>query len=461
MSIKPKPTELKIPKGMHDILPADQRYWERIRRVVREVSAFYGFERIDTPIVEATDLFVRSVGEETDIVTKELYSFKTKGGDDLTLRPEGTAGVVRAYLEHGMGSLPQPVKFSYVGPMFRHENPQRGRYRQLTQFGFEVVGDGDPVIDAQIMQLLAVIAAEVGLKSVLFRVNSIGCAACRPQHRKALVQFYRSKTARLCKDCRRRIKTNPLRLLDCKQEACVELRNLAPHGLDHLCPACHNHFRAVLEFLDELQLSYDLDPFLVRGLDYYTKTVFELFPEDSAVVPKPDSETSTPAPTPALALGGGGRYDDLVELLGGKPTPAVGAACGMERWVELIVNRGVRTSDRGRPRVFLAQLGELAKKKSLRLMEEFRKAGVAVAESLGRQSIKAQLRSAARLGVEYTLIIGQKETLDGTVIIREMHSGMQELVALEKVVSETKRRLSASRPPSGARPVLAPDHDDV
>ncbi len=443
---------------MHDILPSDQKCWERIRRAVREISAFYGFERIDTPIVEATDLFVRSVGEETDIVTKELYSFKTKGGDEFTLRPEGTAGVVRAYLEHGMVNLPQPVKLFYVGPMFRHENPQRGRYRQLTQFGFEAVGDADPVIDVQIMQLLSVVAAEVGLKNILFRVNSIGCAACRPQYRKALTQFYRPKAVRLCKDCRRRITVNPLRLLDCKQEVCVEIRRLAPQGVDHLCPACHNHFKSVLEFLDELQLTYHLDPFLVRGLDYYTRTVFELFPEEpETVAPAPDS----PTPTPALALGGGGRYDDLVELLGGKPTPAVGAACGIERWAQLLESRGARTVERGRPRIFLAQLGDLAKKKSLRLMEEFRKAGVAVAESLGRQSIKAQLRSAARHGVEYTLIMGQKETLDGTVIIREMNSGMQELVALEKVVAETKRRLASSRAPSVVRPVLAPDHDDA
>lgn len=455
---KAKPITPQAPRGMHDILPADQKHWERIRRAVREISAFYGFERIDTPIVEATDLFVRSVGEETDIVTKELYSFKTKGGDELTLRPEGTAGVVRAYLEHGMVNLPQPVKFSYVGPMFRHESPQRGRYRQLWQFGFEVVGDGDPVIDVQIMQLLSVVAAEVGLKNVLFRVNSIGCSACRPQYRKALVQFYRPKAVRLCRDCQRRIKTNPLRLLDCKQEACVEIRRHAPQGVDHLCPLCHTHFKSVLEFLDELQLPYHLDPFLVRGLDYYTRTVFELFPEElEPVLPAAESPTSTPA----LALGGGGRYDDLVELLGGKPTPAVGAACGMDRWAELLENRGARTVERGRPRIFLAQLGDLAKKKSLRLMEEFRKAGVAVAESLGRQSIKAQLRSAARHGVEYTLIMGQKETLDGTVIIREMNSGMQELVALEKVVAETKRRLAASRPLSGARPVIAPDHDDA
>lgn len=444
---------------MHDILPADQKYWERIRRAVREISAFYGFERIDTPIVEATELFVRSVGEETDIVTKELYSFKTKGGDELTLRPEGTAGVVRAYLEHGMVNLPQPVKLSYVGPMFRHESPQRGRYRQLWQFGFEVVGEADPVIDVQIMQLLSVVAAEVGLKNVLFRVNSIGCIACRPQYRKALTQFYRPKAVRLCRDCRRRITTNPLRLLDCKQEACVEIRRQAPQGVDHLCPACHSHFKSVLEFLDELQLPYHMDPFLVRGLDYYTRTVFELFPEEPGVVAKPDGEPSAPAP--ALALGGGGRYDDLVELLGGKPTPAVGAACGIERWAQFLEDRGVRTVERGRPRIFLAQLGDLAKKKSLRLMEEFRKAGVAVAESLGRQSIKAQLRSAARHGVEFTLIMGQKETLDGTVIIREMNSGMQELVAIEKVVAETKRRLAISRAPSAVRPVIAPDHDDA
>lgn len=440
---------------MHDILPVEQKYWERIRRAVSEVSAFYGFERIDTPIVEASELFVRAVGQDTDIVTKELYSFKTKGGDDLTLRPEGTAGVVRAYLEHGMVNFPQPVKLHYLGPMFRHESPQRGRYRQLWQFGFEVIGDADPVIDVQIMQLLSVVAVEVGLKGVIFKVNSIGCAACRSQYRKALTQFYRPKIARLCKDCRHRLRANPLRLLDCKQEACGEIRNHAPHGVDHLCGPCHNHFRTVLEFLDELQLPYDLDPFLVRGLDYYTRTVFELFPEELEVESKTDGEAK-PA---VLALGGGGRYDDLVELLGGKPTPAVGAACGLERWVELLQSREVRVSERGRPRVFLAQLGELAKKKSLRLLEEFRRAGVPVAESLGRQSIKAQLRAAARLGVEFTLIMGQKETLDGTVIIREMNSGMQELVALEKLVGETKRRLAASRP-SAVRPALPPGEPD-
>lgn len=453
---KGKTVALQAPRGMHDILPADQKYWERIRRAVREVAAFYNFERIDTPIVEAAELFVRSVGEDTDIVSKEMYSFKTKGGDDLTLRPEGTAGVVRAYLERGMASLPQPVKLYYLGPMFRHESPQRGRYRQLWQFGFEVIGETDPVIDAQIMQLITVVAAEVGLKNLTVKINSIGCLECRAAYRKALAQHYRPKAAKLCKDCRRRIKTNVLRLLDCKHESCAELRQTAPHGVDHLCSACHSHFRAVLEFLDELSVSYDLDPFLVRGLDYYTKTVFEIFPEESGPAPEGVAVSA------ALALGGGGRYDDLVELLGGKPTPAVGAACGMERWVELMQALEVRIPERNRPRVFLAQLGELAKKKSLKLLEDFRKAGVQIAESLGRESIKSQLRSAARLGVEFTLIMGQKETLDGTIIIREMNSGMQELVALEKVVAETKRRLAASRPVGIVRPPLpATDRDEA
>lgn len=428
---------LQAPKGMHDIMPQDQLYWNMVRLASARVLAEYGFERIDSPIVESAELFLRGVGASTEVIEKQMYVFKTRGGDSLALRPEITASVVRAYIEHGMHTLPQPIKLWYHGPVFRHEAPGAGRYRQFWQIGVETLGDENAVLDAEAMQALYALFLELGLSDAMIHINSIGDAVCRPNYRKALVAYYRTRREKLCKDCERRLTANPLRLLDCKEPGCRELRREAPQIVDHLCEACHAHFREVIEFLDEAGLPYMLDPYLVRGLDYYTRTVFEYFLEGETV-----EGNEEPAAT-GLALGGGGRYDGLAELLGGKPTPAVGWAAGVERIIEVLRARAIAPRAKymsPAPRVFLAQLGDLGKRKGLKLFEELRRAGIPTAEAFSKDSLKAQLRIASRLGATWTLILGQKEALDGMIIVREMSSGIQEMVALDRVVEELKKK---------------------
>jgi len=426
-------TKTKIfqaPRGTYDILPDDQIYWERIRRVVRDLGEDYGFGRIDTPIIEDTGVFVKGTGETTDIVQKQMYSFRTKGGDSLTLRPEGTPGIIRAYLENGMINLPHPIKLYYIGPMFRYEHPQAGRFRQFYQFGFETIGGQEPVLDVQIIQLFLHILRDLGLKKVGVQINSIGCPECRPNFRRALVDYYRNRKTRICPECQKRIKINPLRLLDCKEEKCQPVKTAAPSSIDYLCHQCHNHFKSVLEFLDELEIPYFLNHQLVRGLDYYTKTVFEMWPQEAPEGREP------------ISLGGGGRYDRLVKTLGGKATPAVGIAAGIERIVGAMKEQGVKIISKGGPKVFLVQLGEMGQRKSLKLFEELHKAEIPVAESVSKPSIKAQLKIADKLGTKFSLILGQQEALDGSVIIRDMESGVQETVPIGKVVIELKKRLA-------------------
>jgi len=410
---------------MHDILPEDQKYLKVINNKIEEIAGFYGFAKIDTPFVEQAELFSKGLGFSTDVVQKQMYSFRTKGGDLLTLRPEGTAPVVRAYIENGMFNLPQPVKLFYFGPFFRYENPQAGRYRQFWQFGFEVLGEEGSVMDAQIVQIFYNILKELGLKNLIVEINSIGDSQCRPYYKKLLASYLRSREQLLCSDCRRRLKENPLRVLDCKEEECQPIKEQAPQTVDHLCEECHNHFKEVLEFLEEIELPYRLNPHLVRGLDYYTKTVFEIFEEGESVV----------------ALVGGGRYDSLVKLLGGAETPAVGAAAGVERIIQVMKERNIKLPKVVEPRIFLAQLGSLAKRKSLKLFEEFRCAKVPLAELLGRDSLKTQLNRADRLGAEYTLILGQKEALEDTIIMRNMQSGRQDTIKLGKIVEVVKEKL--------------------
>jgi len=420
-----KRPRFQSPTGMHDILPEDQKYLKVINNKIEEIAGFYGFAKIDTPFVEQAELFSKGLGFSTDVVQKQMYSFRTKGGDLLTLRPEGTAPVVRAYIENGMFNLPQPVKLFYFGPFFRYENPQAGRYRQFWQFGFEVLGEEGSVMDAQIVQIFYNILKELGLKNLIVEINSIGDSQCRPYYKKLLASYLRSREQLLCSDCRRRLKENPLRVLDCKEEECQPIKEQAPQTVDHLCEECHNHFKEVLEFLEEIELPYRLNPHLVRGLDYYTKTVFEIFEEGESVV----------------ALVGGGRYDSLVKLLGGAETPAVGAAAGVERIIQVMKERNIKLPKVVEPRIFLAQLGSLAKRKSLKLFEEFRRAKVPLAELLGRDSLKTQLNRADRLGAEYTLILGQKEALEDTIIMRNMQSGRQDTIKLGKIVEVVKEKL--------------------
>ena len=416
------------PTGMHDILPDDQKYFQKIYHLIESIANFYNFGKIDTPILENIELFSRGVGLNTDIVEKQMFILKTKGGDELALRPEGTAPIVRSFIEHGMQNLPQPVKLWYFGPFFRYEHPQAGRYRQFWQFGFEVLGEKNPVIDSQIIQIFYNLLKELRFQNLLIQVNSIGDSQCRPYYKKLLISYFKSRSLSLCADCRRRLKENPLRILDCKEEKCQRIISGAPQIIDHLCEECHTHFKKVLEFLDDLELPYHLNPYLVRGLDYYTKTVFEIFPEDQ----KEKSQG---------ALVGGGRYDALAKILAGKDVPGVGGAAGIERIVNLLKERNIKLHEQPAPKIFLAQLGDLAKRKSLKLIEDFRQEKILVAETFGRDSLKAQLTRAHKLGVKYTLILGQKEALEGSIIVRDMESGKQEIVKLNKVVEEVKKRL--------------------
>ncbi len=427
----------QVPRGTFDILPKDQKYWERLKTVVRKSSLHYGFGRIDTPIFENAELFEVSVGVSTDILEKQMYAFKTKGKDLVALRPEGTAGVVRAYVENGMMNMSQPVKLYYIGPMFRHERPQAGRFRQFHQVGFEVLGDIDSIYDAQIISLFLRICGDLGLKNLNVEVNSIGCKVCRPIYRKQLLKYYRSRIKGACSDCKKRIKINPLRLLDCKDEKCQPIKVNAPNLIDNLCKECHDHFRSVLEFLDELEIPYSLNPHLVRGLDYYTKTVFEVFLEDEHL----EKRSELTHKRSKLAIGGGGRFDNLVRLIGGKDVPAVGAAMGIERIIEVMKFQNVKIPDIIKAQVFLVQIGELGRKKSLKLFNELSKAGIFVSEAFGRNSISSQLRIADKFGAKISLIIGQKEAIDGDIILRDMETGSQEVIPIEKIIKTVKDRL--------------------
>jgi len=426
-----KKQDLQAPKGMHDILPADQPYWAFLLKKGKTILEEYGFERIDVPMVESTPLFVSSIGEGTDVIEKEIYSFKTKSGEPLALRPEFTAGIVRAYIEHGMHVLPQPIQLWTWGPVFRHDNPQAGRYRQFHQMDLEIFGDDTAAADAQSIFVAYKILESLGLRNLIVKVNSIGDQNCRPQYLKALKDYYRGRDKKLCAKCQVRIKTNILRVLDCEEPECTEINKNAPQFMDYLDTDCKKHFTEVLEFLDEIKVPYLLEPRLVRGLDYYTRTAFEIFIE-----PK-EGEEIFPS-----ALLGGGRYDKLVQFLGGPKAPATGWAMGMERVILVLKKLGIAPPEsHPQPKIFIAQLGEIAKRKSLLLFEEFRKTGIVAKATFGRDSMKSQLKISHRLGIKYTLIMGQKEALDGSVILREMDSGVQETVPVEKIVDLIKQKL--------------------
>lgn len=425
-----KKIKYQSPTGMRDIFGEDQWYYKKIYDTVAQIASFYGFMKIDTPVAEEEELFSKGVGASTDVVQKQMYTFKTKGGDALALRSEWTAPVARAYIQHGMNSMPQPVKLWYFGPCWRYERPQLGRYRQFWQFGFEIFGESSAVIDAQIIQIFYNVLKELKIKDLVVKVNSIGDNQCRPYYKKLLSGYLKSRNSSLCSDCKRRVKENVLRFLDCKEEKCQPIKVDAPQVLDHLCEECHSHFKEVLEYLDETEIPYVLDPYLVRGLDYYTKTVFEVFPTNSKEGIDVD-----------LALGGGGRYDKLVKMIGGKETPACGAAMGVERIISLMKLQEISVLEKEDIKVFLAQLGDLAKRKSLKIMEDFRKSNIRIGESFGRDSLKAQLNRADKIGAKYALIIGQKEALENVIIVRDMANGKQETIKIEDVVKEVKDKL--------------------
>jgi histidyl-tRNA synthetase len=379
--------------------------------------------------MEFSDLYRKTSGEESDVVEKEMYTLRTKGGDVLALRPEYTPGICRAYLENGMSRLGQPQKLWYLGPVFRHDRPQLGRYRQFTQIGFEVLGgQNDPIYDAEIIALFWNLLADLKIKNSTLKLNSIGCRVCRPIYKKQLQTYYKAHEKELCADCVRRLKANPLKLLDCKEPECVALKAKAPNFLDKLCSICSAHFKDVLEYLEEIGITYELDHHLVRGLDYYNRTVFEIVADgDEAKLG---------------SLCGGGRYDYLMEMIGGHLTPALGAAAGADRLIGVMKARDLAVAHtRSEKRVFLVHVGDVAKKKAFSLLQSLRGSGIAVSESLAKESLNAQLRAADKEGLGFALILGQKEIYENSIIIRDLKHGIQESVLQDKLVEEIKKRM--------------------
>lgn len=410
----------KAPRGTVDILPAEQPYYRHVEEKAAEVCKRYGYGRIDTPVFEDARLFVRTIGAGTDIVDKETYNFEDRSGQGMTLRPEGTAPVCRAYVEHGMHSLQQPVRLYYLAAIFRYERPQKGRYRQHQQFGAEAIGEGDPALDAEVIEMAWGFFKALGLRRLSLQVNSIGCRDCRPPYIEALKRHYSGHVDGLCPECRARLERNPLRLLDCKKPSCQGVADAAPQSERYLCPGCKEHYRYVLRYLRLMKVPFRKNHRLVRGLDYYTRTVFEV---------QPRGEQGAQS-----ALGGGGRYDGLIEELGGRPTPAIGFATGIERIVMNLREQGIKLPQPQATGLYVAYVGDRAKSAAVSFASELRRSGLLVNLSLGGKSLKSQMRQANALGAEYAFIFGEDEVRKGTVTYRDMETGEQWEVALEDVV---------------------------
>lgn len=434
-----KTSSYTAPKGMRDLVGDESYRFQGFYEKAAEVALYYGFQPIETPILEKEDVFLSSQSEDTDIVGKEMYTLKTKSGDRLALRPEGTAPVMRAYIEEGMQAQPQPVKLYYYGSFFRHDNPQRGRYREFHQFGMEMLGTSKSIADAMTINLTMMILKEVGLEKLNVDINSIGDKECRGPYVKELTAYYRKHINHLCGDCRQRIKTNPLRLLDCKHPQCQPFKEKAPQSVAYLCTACKAHFKEVLEYLDALGITYNMNPYLVRGLDYYTRTVFEVSEEGAeAIITIGDDKKKEEVAVP-LTVASGGRYDYLAKRLGSKKdVPAVGGSIGVDR---VLLSPKVKwTAPRvvKKPKVSFIQLGMEAKLRSLQLIEILRQARIPVLHSLNKDSLSVQLAIAERQEIPYALIFGQKEALEGTAIVRNMKTRAQETMKIEKLAEYLK-----------------------
>ncbi|HHY92976.1 MAG TPA: histidine--tRNA ligase, partial [Firmicutes bacterium] len=379
------------PRGTRDILPEEVAKWHYLEDIIRAHCRLFGYGEIRLPLFEHTELFQRGVGETTDIVEKEMYTFTDRGGRSLTLRPEATASSVRAYLEHNLSAGPQPVKFYYLGPMFRYDRPQAGRYRQFSQFGVEAIGSADPTLDAEVIILALDFYAKLGLKDLTVELNSIGCPVCRAEYRQALVAYLRDRAGELCESCVGRLERNPLRVLDCKEESCQAVTQGAPSLQDYLCNECQAHFHQVKECLESVGAKYVLNSSLVRGLDYYTKTVFEI------------TWAGLGAQT---ALCGGGRYDGLVEECGGPPTPGVGFAMGLERVLLALEQAGIALPGKSAPEVFVAAVTAADNLAAFNLVTELRRAGINADKDYLQRSLRAQLKQANRLAANQVVLVG-------------------------------------------------------
>ena len=409
-------------KGMHDLSEETYYAYQGLFEKAQEIAVYYGFKPLDTPVLEREEVFTTAHGEGTDIIDKEMYTFRTKGSERIAVRPEFTASVMRAYLEHGMQNLPQPVLLYSYGPVYRHENPQRGRLRQFRQFNLEILGTQKSIADALVIRTLTTILEEFGFKDLIVDINSMGDKETRPAFIKELTNYYKKHLENLCKDCHERIKTNPLRLLDCKQEQCQPFKENAPSSLAYLSNDARSHFKEVLQYLEEMAIPYRINNSLVRGLDYYSRTVFEVIKVDIDENGKEKEITVT----------GGGRYDYLGRMMGSKKdVPAVGTALGFERIMMFPECRTLAPRIMKPPKVYFIQLGFEAKLKSLCIMEVLRKARIPVHQSVAKDSLSAQLAIAEKMEVPYCIIFGQKEAMDNTVIVRNMSTHSQDTVKID------------------------------
>ncbi len=410
--------------GTRDVLPEEQPYWRLIEKKIAEITALFGYQRVDPPIFEETSLFIRGVGETTDIVEKEMYTFRDKGDSSLTLRPEFTAGFIRLYLQNGLHMLSKPVKVFSVGPVFRYERPQAGRFRQHTQFNVEAFGEQDPAMDLEVMSVAWQLYAELGFQGLKFQLNSTGCPACRPHYIEKLKQYYQTHLHEICEDCKRRLERNALRLLDCKVASCQPVIATAPVISEHLCEDCATHFTHLRQHLDLLQRPYTINHKLVRGLDYYTKTVFEVWAQGIG------SQN---------AMCGGGRYDGLIEQLGGEPTPGIGFGSGIERIILSMKEQKLQPELLPGPQIVVAHLGPNAEKMAVETVFKLRSSKIPALMTFGDRSLKSQMREANRLNAQFIIIFADHEVESGTATVKNMQDGSQVEIALPDLVSHLSK----------------------
>lgn len=413
-------SKIPTPRGTQDILPPESELWQYLENAIRDIALNFCFNEIRTPIIEHSELFQRGVGVETDIVNKEMYTFEDRSGRLLTLRPEGTAPVARAYIQHNLENFGLPQKLFYIGPMFRYERPQAGRYRQHHQFGFEILGGKEPGLDAEIMAIAIAIFQKLGVSQFKVLLNSIGCSRCRPVFLENLKSYLRPFSAQLCTDCQRRIETNPMRVLDCKNLGCQAILERAPSPLSYLCSECREHFQEVQSYLKRMDIPYEMAPRLVRGLDYYTRTVFEV------VSPELGAQNS---------LCGGGRYDNLIEALGGPSTPGVGFAGGIERAVLVLKSKGLTPPTK--VKVFIAHQ-ERTFEVALDILKQLRENGIPSEMFYGPRTLSSQLKNADKKGFSFVLILKEEELINQTFILKNMKSGEQLILPFSQLLATFK-----------------------
>jgi histidyl-tRNA synthetase len=425
-------------KGMFDLYDEKYYRYQGLFEKAQEIAVYYGFKPIETPILEKEEVWIRGVGEGTDIVEKEMYNFKTKGGERVTMRPEYTAAIMRSYIENGMTNMPQPLMFYYYGPLYRHENPQRGRLREHRQFGLEILGTEKSIADALVIQTIMTILKEFGFENLIIDINSMGDRNDRNVFVKELTSYYKKHITKMCKDCQVRFTNNPLRLLDCKNEECQKYKELAPASLNYLSNESKQHFKEVLQYLEEAGIEYRINNTLVRGLDYYTNTVFEVIK-----IEKETDENGNELENgkeKEITITGGGRYNYLGRELGSKKDiPAVGAGLGIDRIMMFKECKELHPKILKKPKIYFLQLGFEAKLKSLKIMEILREDKISVYQSLSKESLSAQLANVSKIGTPYCIIFGQKEAMDGTVIVRDMKTHSQDIIKIEKLSEYLKK----------------------